>query len=107
MTAPKRRWTRFLFVAVVAILLLLGWAGSNIYRVRQRQAMLAKDGVMLVPGIQPQASQLPAVWSFFGAKGVGLVVLDARHFALDDVARYQSMFPEAAINRAYPPPAPH
>src|SRR4051794_39640710 len=104
--APNRGWFRFslrtLFMVVTAC---ASWLGSGIHQVRERERMLAVEGIVFATvrsnGSPARADQRPPLlWRLLGARTIVFVGLDPNQTTPADLSRYKALFPEADVSRA-------
>lgn len=74
------------------------WLGWNIQRAKQREHMLALDGVGASDGFAPK-KPMPIGLRLVGAQGVMEIALDDRLFTEADVLRFKRLFPESEVER--------
>ena len=106
-----RRWLRFSLRTMFLLLTVLSvWLGWNLNRVRQRERLLSLAGVYKFDGgplsrglknARATAPRVPVVWSWLGAKHVGLLYLDRYRITDPDFEHYRAMFPEANLCAGY------
>ena len=106
-----RRWFRFKLRTMFIVMTVLSvWLGWNLDRVRQRERFLLRAGVYpfdsgsLTRGgrvARATAARVPVIWSWLGAKHVGLVYLDRYRITDADFERTRGLFPEANLCATY------
>ena len=110
---PKRRWFRFsLRTFLIAVAIIGGWLGWNLYEVRQRDVFMQNltasgASVEFSPPARPLAvlgtppwseNRLPIAWRLFGAKPVySIQITDLSGFTCADGRVIAARFPEADV----------
>ena len=106
MTAPKRRWfqwslrTMFVVVTGAGIACGLGWINHRVND-RDRVLKLLNQRGALTGSIASEAPslKLPFLWTTFGARPIGVIVLPDGAFTDGELAEIAVLFPESSIQQ--------
>ncbi len=103
MTIPKRRWPRFtvrtLFVITALVATGMWFVLSNLMQLRQRDRVMHATAVRFNWGHRNRfETDLPMMWSLFGAKCYDCIAFPSTTFTEEQVAQLQVLFPEAQLS---------